>query len=149
MGLFKKKEPPSPPMRNNILFQKASAKSETQVLQDILISILSKSVARKMGSGVNFETSDDEDVFFREVIKETVNAKLNPDLLYFEPMSNKSFSVQYSHYPIGKIKLNGKKTYMQVLSGLNGIKELSDLPVEGYISYIPQWIKQIKYCIKN
>ena len=146
MSLFKRK---GSPVSNDANFQKRLVRSETQRLQDTLISILTKNVTRKLGSGVNFETSDDEDTFFREVIKETVNAKLNPDLLCFEPMSNKSFSVQYSHYPIGKIKLNGRKTYMQVLTGLNGIKELSDLPLEGYISYIPQWVKQMKYCIKN
>lgn len=122
---------------------------ETQRLQDIMISILSKSVGKKLGPDIVFETSDEEDAFFREVIKETMIAKLNPNLLYLEPMSDKSFSVQYNLYPIGKIKLSGKETYMQVLSGMYGVKELSDLSLEEYISYIPKWVKYMKYCIKN
>lgn len=146
-NFFKKRSKTS--ANNNVISQKAFMNSETQKLQDMLISILAKSVAKKLGPGVSFETSNDEDAFFREVIKETVDAKLNPRLLYFEPMSNKSFSVQYGSYAIGKIKLSGRKTYMQVLSGLYGVDDLSDLSLEDYISHIPKWIKQMKYCIKN
>ena len=41
---------------------------QTQALQNILVNILTKSVHRKMGGGVTFETSNDEDKFFRELI---------------------------------------------------------------------------------
>lgn len=121
----------------------------TKQLQDIVVHILARSVTRKMGLGVTFETTDDEDAFFRELVQQASDAKLNPNLFYFEPMSNKSFSVSYNSYPIGRIKLKGRKTYMQILKGLYGVKEEYDLSLEGYISYIPEWIKHIRYCLRN
>ncbi len=118
-------------------------------LQDIVIYILTRSVRKKLGLNVTFETTEKEDAFFRELVEQTAEAKLNPFAFYFEPMSNKSFSVMYGSYPIGKIKLKGQKTYMQILSGLYTIKELHDLSLDDYISYIPKWIKHIKYCLKD
>lgn len=118
-------------------------------LQKIVIQILTESITEKMGFGVTFETSDEEDAFFRELVKCAICAKLNPNCFYFEPMSNRSFSVSYSGYPIGRIKLKGRKTYMQVLKGLSGVKEYHDLRLEEYVSYIPDWIKHIKYCLRD
>lgn len=118
-------------------------------LQDIVVRILTRSITRKMGLGVTFETTDEEDAFFRELVKQTTEANLNAPMFYFEPMSNKSFSVQYGSYPIGRIKLKGNKTHMQILKGLMGVKEEYDLTLEEYISHIPEWIKRIKYCLKN
>lgn len=122
--------------------------SYDEELQKIVVQILTKSITRKMGLGITFETSDDEDVFFRELVRHALDTRLNPNCFYFEPMSNKSFSVSYSGYPIGKIKLNGRKTYMQILKGLSGVKCFDDLSLEEYISHIPEWIKHIKYCLK-
>ncbi|MCX4352030.1 MAG: hypothetical protein OSJ60_10360 [Lachnospiraceae bacterium] len=120
---------------------------QTQALQNILVNILTKSVHRKMGGGVTFETSNDEDKFFRELIKNTLEVNLNPDYFYFEPMSNRSFSIYYQNFPIGSIKLYGRKTYMQILDGLYGINVLHDLPLNEYILHIPQWIKHIEHCL--
>ena len=121
---------------------------DAQQLQDLVVRILTRSIKRKMGLGVPFETTDEEDTFFRELVKQTTGAKLNPLMFYFEPMSNKSFSIQYNSYPIGRIKINGKKSSMQVLKGLNGVKHFENLSLDEYISHIPEWIKHIKYCIK-
>lgn len=118
--------------------------SNAMQLQDVVVQILTRSVTRKMGLGVTFETTDDEDAFFRELVRQIQEAKLNPHLFYFEPMSDKSFFVQYSSYPIGKIKLKGKKTHMQILKGLYGANSIYDLSLEDYISHIAEWIKRIK-----
>ena len=117
-------------------------------LQNIVLEILTTSVTRKMGIGVTFETSDEEDAFFRVLVNDVLVAKLNPHLLYLEPMSNKSFSVHFQDYPIGRIKLSGRKTYIQVLKGMGGAKQYYDLTLEEYISHIPFWVKHIKYCLK-
>lgn len=122
---------------------------EEQELQQWVELILTRSIRRKMGFGKAYETTADEDIFFREVVKLTLESKLNPNAFYFEPMSNRSFSVSYSGYPIGRIKLKGRRTYMQVLKGLFGVKEYHDLRLEEYVSYIPDWIKHIKYCLRN
>ena len=118
-------------------------------LQDMVVRILTRSITKKLGLNVTFETTDEEDCFFRELIRQAIDAKLNPMMFYFEPMSNKSFSVYYTSYPIGKIKLKGRKTYMQILKGLYNIEEKFDLSLDDYISHIPKWIKYIKYCLRN
>lgn len=118
-------------------------------LQDIVVRILTRSITRKMGLNVTFETTDEEDAFFRELVKQTTEAKLNPLMFYFEPMSDKSFYVQYGSYPIGRIKLKGNKTHMQILKELYGVKEEYDLTLEEYISQIPKWIKHIRYCLQD
>lgn len=118
-------------------------------LQDIVVHILEKSITRKMGLNVIFETTNEEDAFFKELVKQSYEVKLNPLMFYFEPMSNKSFSVWYNSYPIGKIKLRGNKTYIQIFKGLSGVKEENYLSLEEYISHIPEWIKHIKYCLRN
>ena len=117
-------------------------------LQKMVIQILTKSVTRKSGLGVTFVTSDDEDAFFRELVRQAIEAKLNPCSFYFEPLSDKSFSVSYSNYPIGRIKLNGRKTHMQVLKGLHGVDEFCNLTLAEYLQHIPDWIRRIKYCLK-
>lgn len=118
-------------------------------IQKTVIQILTQSVTRKMGIGISFQTNDTEDEFFRELVKKAIEVQLNPKLFCFEPMSNGSFSVSYGNYPIGKIKLNGSKTYMQVLKGLTGIKEFENLSLEECVSHIADWIRHIKYCLKD
>lgn len=98
---------------------------------------------------MTFTTNEDEDAFFRELIKQTLEAKLNPYKFDFEPMGNKSFSVYYDRYAIGRIKLNNKSTSMQILKGLYGVKNIEDLQPEEYFAYIPAWVKYIKYCLRN
>ena len=144
----------------------------TQQLQNIVAQILVKSVTRKLGLCVRrqtrrlpqfpreggrtppnqgkqaaFETTNEEDAFFKELVKQTMEAELNPLLFYYEPMSNKSFSIQYNRYPIGKIKLKGRTTYMQILEGLTDVEEICNSSLEEYISHIPKWIKHIKFCL--
>jgi hypothetical protein len=117
-------------------------------LRELTIQILTRGVTRKLGYNISFETTNEEDLFFIELVKGILDSNLNPNLLYFEPMSNKGFSVSYSSYPIGKIKLRGRKSYIQVLKGLYSRKSFDDLSIQEYISHIPEWIKYIKYCIK-
>lgn len=117
-------------------------------LQKIVIQILTKSITKKLGLGVTFETTDEEDAFFRELVRQTIEVKLNPNLFYFEPMSDKSFSVEYQSYPIGRIKLRGRKTHMQILKGIYGVKSFDNLPLQEYILHIPEWIKHIQFCLK-
>lgn len=117
-------------------------------LQKIVVQILTRSVTRKMGLGVTFETTDNEDDFFRELVRQTVEAKLNPNLFYFEPMSNKSFSVYYQSYYIGKVKLRGKNQFIQVLGVRGAINSFSISAANDYQEVLLKWVKYIKHCIK-
>lgn len=117
-------------------------------LQNIVIQILTRSVTRKMGCGVTFETSDEEDAFFRDLVKHTLDAKLNPNCFYFEPMSNKSFSVYYQGYYVGKVKLRGRNQFIQVLGVRGAINSFSISSEDDYQEYLLKWVKYIKHCIK-
>ncbi len=117
-------------------------------LQKIVIQILTRSITRKMGIGVVFETSDDEDAFFRELVRQTMEEKLNPYLFYFEPLSNKSFSIYYQSYYIGKVKLRGKNQFIQVLGVRGAINSFSISSSYDCQEYIAKWIKYIKHCLK-
>lgn len=134
---------------NNVSNANKVALQEKQKLQKILEDILRASVARKLGYGVTFTTNEAEDAFFRELIKQTMEAKLSPYNFDFEPMGSKAFNVLYDRYYIGKIKLNNEYTYMQILKGLHTIKNIEDLKPEEYLAYIPAWVKYIKYCLRN
>jgi len=117
-------------------------------LQKIVIQILTRSVTRKMGLGVTFETTDDEDAFFRELVRQTIESKLNPNLFYFEPMSNKSFSIYYRSYYVGKVKLRGKNQFIQVLGVRGAINSFTISSADDYQEYLPKWVKYLKYCLK-
>lgn len=123
-------------------------KKELKEIEDLLSHIITRGVSTKIGADQVFETTDEEDIFFKHLIQKTIEAKLDPLQLAFEPMSNKSFSVSYQRYPVGKIKLRGRITYMQILKGLFGIKDLENQPLEEYISNIPKWISHMKFCLK-
>lgn len=130
------------------LFKRRQNKQEAK-LQSLVDEILNSSVIRKKGLGAVIETSAEENFFFRELVKYFLQENLQPRAIYLEPMSNQSFSVQYAGYPIGRIKIRGKSTYMQILKGLYGVKELSDCPLTEYINHIPEWIKRAKYCLRD
>lgn len=115
---------------NNVSNANKAALQEKEKLQKILEEILRASVARKLGYNVTFTTNEAEDAFFRELIKQTMEAKLSPYDFDFEPMGNKSFSVYYKRYAIGRIKLNNNSTAMQILKGLYGVKNVEDLKLE-------------------
>ncbi len=120
---------------------------QTQNLQNILVNILTKSICSKIGGDAVFETSSNEDKFFRELIKNTLEASLNPNYFYFESMPGRSFSIYYQNFPTGSLKLYGRKTYMQILDGFYGVNALRDLPLNEYILHVPQWIKHIEHCL--
>ncbi|SDF62076.1 hypothetical protein [Sporomusa acidovorans] len=117
-------------------------------IQTIYDEILRRSFLRK-GIENNFVTNDDENVFFKTLIMKLKESNLNPYNLYFELMSNKAFNVSYNGYPIGKIKLRGKKTYMQLLKGFYDNKGIKNKNVEEYIINISSWIKHINFCRKD
>ena len=115
-------------------------------LQDIVARILKKGFAKKAGFNIVTEATNDENAFFVELIKQALEAKLDPLLFDFEPMSTKSFSVRYNNIYVGRIEIR-EYSYMQILTGLFGVKEEYCSSLEGYVSHIPEWIKYIEYCL--
>ncbi|WP_102274100.1 hypothetical protein [Cytobacillus massiliigabonensis] len=58
-------------------------------------------------------------------------------------MSNKAISVTYNTYPIGKVRLQGRKTWMQILIDLYEYETLEG-NLNDYIDGIDHWILYIK-----
>ncbi|MDQ0153669.1 hypothetical protein J2S20_002391 [Moryella indoligenes] len=92
----------------------------------------------------------DEHVFFTELSNQILNAGLNPSLLKLQKLSDGTWNVDYvSECYIGKIRLSGKRNYMQFSIGMTSIKELHDPSLQECLDTIPRWIKYIKYCKRN
>lgn len=91
-----------------------------------------------------YEQTEKETQFldsFMNTLSETEKRKV-----HLTRMSNGTISVDYKSYPIGKIKLTGRKYYMQILKGLYKVDVL-DGDVELFIEHIPDWCRYIRrYC---
>jgi hypothetical protein len=83
-----------------------------------------------------------EYLFFESLFSKLKSSNLNSTADMVR-MSDGTLSVNYSGYPIGKIKLQGKKHWMQILKGLYGHETLEGT-VESFIPRIDDWIKYIK-----
>jgi len=86
--------------------------------------------------------SNDEEVFIKALLLKLHQNNLKSVSL--QRMSTKDISVNYSGYPIGKVKLQGKKTWMQILTGLHDHNKLENASLEEYIDSIDLWITYIK-----
>lgn len=58
-------------------------------------------------------------------------------------LANGTFNVNYGSHPIGKIKLTGHGTYMQIIRA-NSCLEYENLGLEDYIGHISKWLSYIK-----
>lgn len=97
---------------------------------------------RKLQSSNYCDLSDDEEIFIKNLI---YKFKLNKKKYYLnlERQSNKAISVYYRGYPIGKIKLQGRKTWMQIFLNLYDVKILENEELDTYIENIDLWIEYI------
>lgn len=57
-------------------------------------------------------------------------------------MSDGTLSVEYNRYPIGKVKLQGRKYWIQVLKGLYGVKVFEG-DFDLLKSHIADWVKYL------
>ena len=91
-----------------------------------------------------FEINDLEENFFNILyskLPEKVNKRIN-----LIRMSTGTLAVECNGYCIGKIKLQGHKYDMQILTSLND----SIVVYDNFIEHIDEWIKYInKYIIKE
>lgn len=58
-------------------------------------------------------------------------------------MSDGTIAVSYHSYPIGKVKLQGRKHSMQILKGSYGVTSLSG-NVDDFIEQTPKWVSYLK-----
>ena len=90
---------------------------------------------------LKYKVNADEDKFFEAVYKEIGEG------ICVVRMSDGTLDVSYHSYPIGKVKLQGRKHSMQILKGLNSIKSITG-SVEDFIPYIVEWKKYANRILK-
>lgn len=59
-------------------------------------------------------------------------------------MANGAISVSTSSAYIGKIRLQGRKTWMQYMTGLYDAEVEENLPLEEYIQRLQYWVQTVK-----
>lgn len=87
-----------------------------------------------------FQVNELEEEFFGELYSKLSDEQNRKIIL--SRMSDGTLSVEYKRYPIGKVKLQGRKFWIQILKGLYGVKVF-----EGDIltirSHIEDWVKYL------
>lgn len=59
-------------------------------------------------------------------------------------MANGAISVSTSSAYIGKIRLQGRKTWMQYMTSLYNAEVAENLPLEEYIQLLKYWVRTVK-----
>lgn len=103
-------------------------------------------ISTQSDTGKKFIVNEQEEQFFN-ALYEYISPDKNANIL-LERMSNGCISVFYATYPVGKVKLQGRKHWMQILKGLYTIKTI-DGEVEDFIKHISDWEKYIRLHCKN
>lgn len=87
-----------------------------------------------------FQVNEKEEEFFGELHLKLSNEQ-NHRIVLFR-MSDGTLSAEYKRYPIGKVKLQGRKFWIQTLKGLYGVKTFEgDLDL--LKSHIEDWVKYL------
>jgi hypothetical protein len=82
-----------------------------------------------------------EELFFEKLSSNLTNSENSKiELLR---MSDGALTVEYNHYPIGKIKLQGRKHWIQVLKGTYTTRTFEG-DLELLISHIEEWVRYLR-----
>lgn len=84
--------------------------------------------------------TEEEKRFLMALEAALIAAKKSPAVTVTR-MSNKALSVHSRHACIGKIKLQGRKTWMQYMVGLYDAEVAENKPLEEYIRLLKYWVK--------
>ena len=88
-----------------------------------------------------YQVNESEEKFF-EIVYEEIG-----DGICLVRMSDGTIAVSYKNYPIGKIKLQGRKHSMQILKGLYSAKSIEG-NLEDFIPHIADWKKYVDWVCK-
>lgn len=94
-----------------------------------------------------YKLNNHEKIFLDELLTQILIKKI-PLFIYTRRMSDGTINVEYNGCQIGRINLQHKKGYMQILKGAYGIKEIEG-NVQTFIEHIPAWIRYINYIRKK
>lgn len=85
-----------------------------------------------------YDVNEKEHLFF-----ESLFSKIKEDKIQLIRMSDGTLLIEYSNYPIGKIKLQGKKHYMQIFKGVYRVSEITG-SLNDFIEHQTEWVEYLK-----
>lgn len=88
-------------------------------------------------------TINDNELSFFEELSNTLSQSEN-NCIHLVRMNDGTLSVLYQNYPIGKIKMQGRKHWMQILKGLYDTKTING-DYQAFINNIPLWVKYLRW----
>ena len=91
-----------------------------------------------------FEVNSDEELYFEKLYSKLTDAENKKIILY--RFSDGSIEPYFNNYPLGKIKLQGRKHYLQILKSLYKW-DVIEGSVEDFINRIEDVVLYLrKYC---
>lgn len=78
---------------------------------------------------------------FLEALEAALTAAKKSLVVDVTRMANKALSVRSRHGYLGKIKLQGRKTWMQYMTSLYNAEVAENLPLEEYIKLLKYWVR--------
>lgn len=78
---------------------------------------------------------------FLEALEAALTAAKKSPVVDVTRMANKAISVRSRHGYLGKIKLQGRKTWMQYMTSLYNAEVAENLPLEEYIKLLKYWVR--------
>lgn len=124
------------------LLQNKNKSMENELTQSLLEQSYNKLIV-SLEKSPYCNVSTEEQVFIKQLLYKFVRQN-EYRYLKLKRLSNKEIAVNYKNYPIGKIRLQGKKTWMQILKNLYDIEVIRDCKLEEYIDSIDLWLKYTK-----
>lgn len=82
-----------------------------------------------------------EECYFLECLERALIAAGKSPYFRVRRMSTKALSVNSERAYLGKIKLQGKTTWMQYLTGLYGAERVENRSLDEYVQLIKYWVK--------
>lgn len=82
-----------------------------------------------------------EERYFLECLEKALIAAGKSPYFRVRRMSTKALSVNSERAYLGKIKLQGKTTWMQYLTGLYDAERVENRPLDEYVQLIKYWVK--------
>ncbi len=78
---------------------------------------------------------------FLEALEAALTAAKKSPVVDVTRMANKALSVRSRHGYLGKIKLQGRKTWMQYMTSLYNAEVAENRPLEEYIKLLKYWVR--------
>lgn len=123
---------------DNLMKNRGKSNSKDNVISNENYDIVTRNIIDSKYCSI----SSEEEIFIKELLLKLHQNNLKS--VYLQRMSTKAISIEYNGYPIGKVKLQGKRTWMQILTNLYENHCLENASLKEYTDSIDLWITYIK-----